>query len=241
MATALKKNQRSVPRVDGVYDRLRREILAGVISPGEFLLEEGLAQRLKISRTPLREAFIHLYRDGLLQKGPYKGYVVTEVTLETYREVFQLRMLLEPAAAKLAAQNPKATPFLEQAVQAVQRMEILAKPGLTPEELLEAGELDSGFHGCIAQASGNKRLVKFIHELNGVQQFGYAKYPDRPLAATTQEHRNIVKAIKSGDAAKAEQAMLHHVRRALERAKELFLGESSMGNLGDSNAGLRPS
>jgi DNA-binding GntR family transcriptional regulator len=83
--TVLRKNQRSVPRVNGVYDRLRREILSGVIPPGEFLLEEDLAERFEISRTPLREAFIHLYRDGLLQKGPYKGYVVTEVTLATYR------------------------------------------------------------------------------------------------------------------------------------------------------------
>src|SRR5206468_8654423 len=115
--TVLRKNQRSVPRVNGVYERLRREILSGVIPPGEFLLEENLAERFKISRTPLREAFIHLYRDGLLQKGPYKGYVVTGVTLATYRGGFQLRLLLEPAAAKLAAQNPNAAPFLEQAEQ----------------------------------------------------------------------------------------------------------------------------
>ena len=229
--TVLRKNQRSVPRVNGVYERLRREILSGVIPPGEFLLEENLAERFEISRTPLREAFIHLYRDGLLQKGPYKGYVVTEVTLATYREIFQLRMLLEPASAKLAAQNPNTARSLDQAEQTVERMDILAKPELTAEELLEAGELDSTFHNCIAQASENRRLLKFIDELNNARQFNYAKYPNRPLDETVREHRGVLKAIKSGDAAKAEQAMLHHIRRALERAKELFMGESSMGNL----------
>jgi DNA-binding GntR family transcriptional regulator len=202
-----------------------------VIPPGEFLLEEDLAERFKISRTPLREAFIHLHRDGLLQKGPYKGYVVTEVTLATYREVFQLRLLLEPAAAKLAAKNSNADRFLGQAEQIVERMDVLAKSELTPEELLEAGELDSTFHSCIAQASGNKRMVKFIDELASAREFSYAKYPNRPLDDTVREHRSVLKAIKSGDAVKAEQAMLHHIRQALERAKDLFLGESSMGNL----------
>lgn len=230
-AAVLEKHERSIPRVNGVYERLRREILSGVIPPGEFLLEEDLADRFKVSRTPLREAFIHLYRDGLLQKGPYKGYVVTEVTLATYREVFQLRSLLEPAAAKLAAQNPNAARFLEQAEQIVERLGHLAERDLTPEELLEACELDSTFHGCIAQGSGNARLLKFINELNSVHQFSYAKYPNRPLPETVKEHQNILRATKSGDAAKAEQLMLHHLRRALERAKELFLGESSMGNL----------
>jgi DNA-binding GntR family transcriptional regulator len=228
---SVKKNQRSVPRVNGVYDRLRREILSGVIAPGEFLLEENLAERFKISRTPLREAFIHLYRDGLLQKGPYKGYVVTEVTLAIYREVFQLRLLLEPAAAKLAAQNPTADRFLDQAEQIVERMDSLAKSELTPEELLEAGGLDSSFHRCIAQASGNKRLVKFIDELASAREFSYAKYSNRPVDETVREHRSVLRAIKSGGAAEAEQAMLQHIRQALERAKELFLGGSSMGNL----------
>jgi DNA-binding GntR family transcriptional regulator len=64
-----------MPRVNGIYEPLHREIRSGVIPPGEFMFEKDLAERFKISRTPLREAFIHLYRDGLLQKGPYKGYV----------------------------------------------------------------------------------------------------------------------------------------------------------------------
>jgi DNA-binding GntR family transcriptional regulator len=116
-----------------------------------------------------------------------------------HRSVFQLRMLLEAAAARLAAQNPNAAHSLDQAEKIIGRMDVLVRPELTPEKLLEASELDSSFHGCIAQASGNKRLVKCINELNSVQQFGYAKYPNRPLAETGREHHSILKAIKSGD------------------------------------------
>jgi DNA-binding GntR family transcriptional regulator len=75
------------------------------------------------------------------------------------------------------------------------------------------------------------RMVKFIGELHNFREFGYAKYRNRPFDQTIREHRGILKAIKSGSTAEAERAMLHHIRQAVERAKELFLGESSMGNL----------
>jgi DNA-binding GntR family transcriptional regulator len=231
MAKTKASTERSTPRVNGVYERLRREILSGVITPGEFLLEEDLADRFKVSRTPLRESFIHLYRDGLLQKGPYKGYVVTEVSFATYREVFQLRSLLEPAAAKLAAQNPNAAPLLERAGQSVERMRSLGRHKLTPDEALEVSELDSTFHCCIAQGSGNARLLRYVTELHNVYQFSYSKYPNGSLPETVREHQAILKAVRSGDVTKAEQSMRHHLREALERAKELFLGENSMGKL----------
>ncbi|MEW5980470.1 MAG: GntR family transcriptional regulator [Acidobacteriota bacterium] len=226
---SLSRTERPIPRVNGVYERLRKEILSGVMPPGEFLLEEDLADRFKVSRTPLREAFIHLYRDGLLQKGPYKGYVVTEVSFTTYREVFQLRSLLEPAAAKLAAQNPNVASLLELAEQSVERMRSFGGRKLTADEALEAGELDSTFHCCIAQASGNGRLLRYVTELQNVHQFSYSRYPNEPLHETVREHQAILKAIRAGDPTKAEQSTLHHLRQALERAKELFLGENSLG------------
>ncbi|MEW5979626.1 MAG: GntR family transcriptional regulator [Acidobacteriota bacterium] len=229
-AAVFRKTERPVPRVNEIYERLRGEILSGVIPSGEFLLEEDLADRFKVSRTPLREAFIHLFRDGLLQKGPYKGYMVTEVSFATYREVFQLRSLLEPAAARLAAQNPNDAPLLERAEQSVRRMTSLGNKPM-PDEVLEAGELDLTFHCCIAQASGNGRLLRYITELHGVHQFSYAKYPNQPLTETVNEHQAILTAIRLGEADKAEQSMLHHLRQALERAKELFLGENSMRSL----------
>jgi len=222
--------------VKEVYNFLLREIISGAIAPGSYLSEVSLVERFHASRTPIREALIHLYKEGLLQKGPFKGYVVASMSLDSIRELFELRLLLEPAAARLAARNPGARKIIEQLEQAHVRMQRAEAQVRSFQDFLSLSEMDTHFHKSIAEASGNKKMAKVISEImNQFERFHSNCYQNSPwVSSTLSEHKNLLKAIGSGDPAKAEQLMLLHIRNAIERAKEL-----SLGMLGDPEVELR--
>ena len=81
-----------------------RRIIVGEIAPGEVLTELDLANQFGTSRTPVREACIHLLKEGLLRTAPRRGYIVTELSLDDIRELYQLRLMLELPAAEFAAE-----------------------------------------------------------------------------------------------------------------------------------------
>ena len=91
-----------------VYAALKREILTCEIAPGTSLFEGQLAERLQVSKTPIRDALGMLVHEGFVQVQPRQGYRVSDITLGDVQEVFQMRMLLEPAAAELAAERANA-------------------------------------------------------------------------------------------------------------------------------------
>jgi len=221
-----------------IYECLLSEIIAGVMAPGQYLSEVNLSQRFEASRTQVREALIHLHKEALLEKGPFKGYVVVEMSLESIRELFQLRLLLEPAAAKLAARNSKADRTLKkiQALQERMQEAVVASKGY--QQFLQISELDCGFHKAIGEACGNRRLAQLIMEImNQLRRF-QCGFKNRPwLSATIEEHTTILDAIKLRDPPKAEQFMLHHIQQSIARIKELSFGplhnlDSLQGALG---------
>jgi len=212
--------------VKEVYDFLLREIISGAIAPGSYLSEVSLVERFNASRTPIREALIHLYKEGLLQKGPFKGYLVASMSLDSIRELFELRLLLEPAAARLAARNPGARKIVERLQQVHTQMQHAEAQVRSFQDFLDLSEMDSQFHKSIAEASGNKKLAKVIAEImNQFERFHSNCYRSSPwVSSTLSEHKNLLKAIEAGDPGQAEQLMLLHIRNAIERAKELSLG-----------------
>src|SRR5258706_16309581 len=105
-----KANQEPVRLSVSIYQSLKNEILRGAIRPGESLLELQLAKRFDCSQSPVREACLHLYNEGLLKASPYKGYTVTEITMKEIKELYQLRLIVECAAVEMAAQNTSAFP-----------------------------------------------------------------------------------------------------------------------------------
>jgi DNA-binding GntR family transcriptional regulator len=218
--------------VEEIYEILMAEIITGELHPGEFLSELTLLERFRASRTPIREALIHLYKEGLLQKGRFKGYVIAEMSIETVRELYQLRLLLEPAAAKLAARNPQARHHCENLNQIHARMQEQVSEVIKVEDILELSELDANFHKSIGEASGNKKLAKFIAEImNQVRRVYCGCYQNKEWdMKTLQEHKVILDAVKVHDHRKAERHMFQHLKMAFGRAKEI-----SMGTFGDGD------
>ena len=194
----------------------------GEIRPGEYLSEMSLVERFHASRTPIREALVHLHKEGLLQRGPHRGYQVAEVSLESVRELFELRLILEPAAAKMAARNASSTTTLAELTEIGRKME----EALQSRQSVEVNNLDVIFHMAVADASGNKKLATIITEvMNQLRRFHADCYVRSPwLSDTVHEHQKVLEAIKSGNSAGAEQSMARHISHAIDRAKELSLG-----------------
>jgi DNA-binding GntR family transcriptional regulator len=215
-----------------VYDALLRQIIAGEIRQGEFLSEVRLSQHFQTSRTPVREACIHLYKEGFLRVAPHKGYVVTEISLEETRELYCLRQVLEPEAASLAALNDQGAAFFAACgLQSERRLELLAGER-TYEAFLELGKLEFSFHHGIALASGNRKMAKFIAEImNQFRRFHFVCFRKSPwLESSIDEHHEILSAIESRDAARARQLMYDHITRGAERGFQLILAELAGGS-----------
>ena len=218
------KKRKPTSLVSKIYESLVGEIITGVVPPGCYLSESSLADRFKASRTPVREVLIHLNKEGFIQKGPAKGFVVSQLSLESIRELFFLRLLLEPAAAKLAARNSAVERRCEELEQLHTRMKEEMEQKINFYDILELSNLDHGFHTFVGQASGNKRLGSFIADImNQFRRVYCGCYQHRTWdSATLEEHKSILDAIREQDSGTAEKRMTHHLRQSIGRAKMLF-------------------
>ncbi|WP_422928351.1 GntR family transcriptional regulator [Singulisphaera sp. PoT] len=199
---------------DRVYGLLKHRILTCTILPGQRLNEKEIADEFKVSRTPLREALNRLSQENLLTRIPYCGYAVTLITEDDIRELCESRLILETAAAGLAAE--RATPAeLERMMQFV---ELRYTPGdrETYAQYLKANSL---FHGELARASHNHRLevmvVTVLDELQRPLYLGLDVGLD--AANATQEHVLLVEAIKDRNPDRARRLQSDQITMANER------------------------
>jgi DNA-binding GntR family transcriptional regulator len=211
----------TAPLFNDIYRTLLHQIFRGELRAGTVIAEESLASQFGVSRTPVREALLHLINDGFLEKGASRSYVVTEISIESIRNVFDLRYLLEPAAASQAASNPLRMDAVARAGEILDQMRAWPEEEKEIELLLEFHSLDSRFHEAIAEASGNKRMAKYISEL--MKHCGHfwmkINLKGAPLANTVEEHSNILEAIRTGDPHQASEALRMHLSKSRERLK----------------------
>lgn len=196
-----------------VYRTLRQDILTLALRPGQLLVERELAARFRVSKTPIREALALLEQDGLVEIVPRRGVLVTPVSVRDVRELFELRMALEGAAAQLAAGR-----ITEDELARLDGL-IAESRGAQAEAARRPGEgkgwrrlleINRAFHLTIARASGNVRLVRLIErtldEMMRLIALGYE----------IGQHVEIVAALRTGDGEQARLAMVNHVRTTLE-------------------------
>ena len=138
------------------YEVLKQEVLTCQLAPGAEIHEGEIAERLEMSKTPVREALSMLVHEGLVDVKPRQGYRVTEVTVSDIQEVFHMRLLLEPAAAELAAE--RATP------EELAKLQDLAAR-LPDAEFDEQVAIHTEFHETVADASRNERLAATLRNL----------------------------------------------------------------------------
>jgi len=205
-----------VPLGEAVYRALLEGIRAGGWAPGDRLREEDVAARLKVSRTPVREAFGRLLAKGLVQQAHGRGLIVRSLDMAEVFELYAMREILEGAAARLAARqaSPAEIDALEDQLN---RFE-------TAEDAAELARLNRAFHESIFQAARNRYLDRALQELqDGIGLLGSTTFsvPGRPGPAAA-EHRAIAAAIAGHDPDGAERAARAHIREALRARLRLL-------------------
>ncbi len=196
-----------------VFERLRRSILEGKYGPEERLIEEQLAEKLGVSRTPIRQALTMLEAEGLVEIVPNKGAMVCSFTVEDVWEIYDLRAVLEGHAARRAA-GRIAGEELERLAGLAAEMEGLAgRFSDHEEETRRLVTLNNEFHGIVVTASRNRRLEWLIRRTVQVPLVFKAFYWYGPheRAISNHYHRQILKALEANDAERAEIVMREHV------------------------------
>jgi len=204
-----------------VYERLRRDLASGRIAPGEKLSELGLAETLGVSRTPVREALSQLMNDGLLV-ALGRGYTRPDLTPRDVENIYEMRLLLEPAIARHAAENAS--------LKNVQEMEdALAAEARTAEDPDPAPFIDANlaFRSALLKPCPNDRLVSnaslYVDQICQVMHMTLG--PPSNRQTTVDHHREIVDGVRGRDADRAAAAMaslLHHARESYRALPEAF-------------------
>ncbi|MBD3788307.1 MAG: GntR family transcriptional regulator [Sphingomonadales bacterium] len=198
-----------IPQGQSAYRRLLDEIRSGALAPGARLREIELAERLGISRTPVREAIRQLESDGLVTHLPRQGATIRSLDHAEVVELYEMRAVLEGTAARLAA---RAASDLELAELAALNAELAAVPAGA-----QAREINRIFHRTLIEAARNRFLIKAMSALQKTLLIlgpTTLAEPDRAVAAVA-EHGAVLEALRARDGAGAEAAMRAHVEAAL--------------------------
>ncbi|MGP4025967.1 GntR family transcriptional regulator [Actinomadura sp. 3N407] len=203
-----------VRAVDRVYTRLRADILDGVHPPGTRLGEAELAEATGSSRTPVREALRKLEVEGLVEILPHRGARVPGWTPDDLEEIYELRMLLEGAAARRAATRvePKDTDRMAELCDLIEQA---AEPG-DGQDLDRVAELNAEFHGIVRTAAASGRLVSMLSAVTQLPLVmrTFHRYSPDDLARSFAHHRELVAALRAGDGTWAESVTRAHVLAA---------------------------
>ena len=201
------------PRAMMVYRALRRAVIEGALAPGLKLPEDAIGENLGVSRTLVREAFMRLAAEGLVDLKPNRGAFVAHPSLEEGRHIFAVRGSLERlVVATLAGALTRAqVAALEAHVEAERR----AQGHDEPESIRLAGE----FHMLLAEMTGNALLARYVGEVSSRCSLILALY-GRPHSSecAVSEHSEIIAALVAGDAAGAERIMSGHLEAVMGRA-----------------------
>jgi phosphonate utilization transcriptional regulator len=197
-----------------VQQEIERMIFAGELGPGDKLTEAWLADRLGVSRGPVREAFRVLEEAGLLQLEKNRGVFVRQIPLEEVMEIFELRAMMEAHVGATLAQNATADQLRELA-DLVSQME--SAVAVDDEPLYY--RLNVQFHECMVTFAGNRKLLSLYRKLTReLSLFRRRNLNEQSLLrVSVSEHRNMVEAIASGDAARAAESLRQHVLMSRER------------------------
>jgi DNA-binding GntR family transcriptional regulator len=199
------------------YDLLKQEILNGDLQPGQKLVETTLAERLLVSRTPIREALNRLEQDGLAERQSRGGYLVRQRSPEEILDIYETRCVLEAMAGRVAAER--------RTDHDLRRLGWIAEMGETvdTEDHNAMAEYNRQFHRAVWRAARNETLLDLLQRLD----LHLGRYPETTLSypgrwnESLAEHQELLAAITKRDATEAEKVAYRHFLRARDIRLEL--------------------
>jgi phosphonate utilization transcriptional regulator len=205
---------RSASLSSAAQQEIERMILAGELAPGTKLAEAWLSERLGVSRGPIREAFRMLEEAGLVRQEKNRGVFVRDIPVDEAIEIYDLRAVMDELVGRRLA-GRLATEQLRRARAIVENMDQAARSGDVDAYHL----LNLEFHDALVEFAGNRKMAaiyrKLVKELALFRRRNLGDAGVLPHSAA--EHRQILKAIASGDAEAAGRAMYDHVIESKER------------------------
>lgn len=197
-----------LPLRDVVFNTLRQAILKGEFQPGERLMEIQLAQRLGVSRTPIREAIRKLELEGLVVMIPRKGAEVAKITEKNMRDVLEVRLALEKLAIELACQRITDEEIKQLEISSQQFCQTTVS-----KDLLTMAQADERFHDVIYNATKNKRLIQMLNNLRE-QMYRYRIEYIKDIEThegLVKEHEDILQALREKNLEAASAMIQNHI------------------------------
>ena len=207
-----------LPLRDVVFNTLRQAILKGELKPGERLMEIALADKLGVSRTPIREAMRKLELEGLVVMIPRRGAQVANITEKDLNDVLEVRIALESMAIEKASKR-----MTEEQMLKMRRAEKDFERVMAEGNLVRIAEADVEFHEIIYQAADNARLYQVLSNLREQMyryRVEYLKEEDT-RNQLIREHEELSRAIRERDVEKAQELSFRHLenqRQAIIRS-----------------------
>lgn len=202
-----------------VKDAIEDLIVYGTLAPGEHVVEGALAERLGVSRQPVRESLQMLAGAGFINLVPGRGAFVHRPTQRQVMEVFHVRAVLEADSAALAARSISPD-IVEQLADIVDRGAALANEGNSAgsegQDSRELLDLNTTFHDLITATGGNRVARRILDDLERRVAWFLATIIIGRAASSWTEHAEILDALRAGDAQKAADCTRNHVLRSLE-------------------------
>lgn len=196
---------------DEVYRQVLDAVLAGDLRPGERIVQDRIAEEINVSRTPVREALLHLEREGILARAGTAGFTVRGISESEVRDIYQAREAIEGYAARLVAEQRSAA-SLRRIERTVEKEESIAAGGV--EEYFHANRR---IHRSIVEETGNEYLVKSFDAIwnRGFSFRVFATIEHAGLDASLHEHAGLVASMRSDHPREAGEAMIAHIRQGL--------------------------
>lgn len=213
-----------LPLRDVVFNTLRQAILRGELKPGERLMEIQLANKLGVSRTPIREAIRKLELEGLVLMIPRKGAEVAEITEKSLRDVLEVRRALEELAVQLACEK-----ITKEEIRELERVAKEFQQVVKSSDITEIAEVDVCFHDIIYTATDNQRLIQLLNNLRE-QMYRYrVEYLKRDgvFPQLIAEHEAIIRHIENNEKEKATEVMCRHIDNQVETVIDVIRAKHS--------------
>lgn len=197
-----------LPLRDIVFNTLRQAILRGELEPGERLMEIALANKLGVSRTPIREAIRKLELEGLVTMIPRKGAVVASISEKDMRDVLEVRVTLDELAVSLACKN-----FTDEAVKDLKAAQDRFENAIIAHDIMKIVDADVAFHDVIYNYTNNARLIQMINNLRETMYRYRLEYikDARNHSILINEHNDIIDGLVRRDVEGVKKAIHIHI------------------------------
>ena len=208
-----------LPLRDVVFNTLRQAILKGELAPGERLMEIQLAEKLGVSRTPIREAIRKLELEGLVLMIPRKGAEVAKISEKSLRDVLEVRRSLEELAIELACQR-----MTDEEIDQLEQRQNAFKNAIHKGNAMNIAETDEAFHDVIYLGTGNDKLVQILNNLRE-QMYRYrVEYLKNPevYPQLIAEHEELITKITHHEKQEATKIMCRHIDNQVEAVTDVI-------------------